>query len=151
MADKKEPTPEKKPTPFAHPGKRVYLLVPSDNKEADIVLKHLEQEIFPQLETLPRVTTQLEVNKFRGGEIVYLAHPVEARLKQPDGTFREGLTVHVGGPADTASAVGEDAEGFPMVNTDEIVKLITPLTKGNPKGRMYQLRLHPEHVKLVNY
>jgi hypothetical protein len=145
-----EPAPA--PEPFSHPGKRVFILVPQDSKERDIVLKFLEDTLFPLCETLPVVTSELKLERFRGEEIVYVAHPIDGvRQKGQDGRFRSVVTVHVSAPADLSAFVSQDAEGFASLSPLACEVAIAPLCKPTREGRCYQLRMSQDNIcKLFN-
>lgn len=143
---------EPKPVTFDHPGKRVFVLVPADSKERDIVLKHLEDELFPQLERLPTVTHDLRLNRFRGDEVVYVAHPMDARVKGADGRFGQGAIVYVSAPVATDGFLSSDGEGFTTLAPESVVAAICTLVRGSREGRCYTLRVSEDFVaKIVNY
>lgn len=152
---KDEKKPEAPPAPepvFSHPGRKVFVLVPSDSLERDIVLKKLESDFFPLVEILPTVTSDLLLGKFRGGEIVYVAHPVDARVKGPDGRFSQGTDVHVSRPVDTSEAVVTDGEGFASLDPQRVVAQLSGLVKPARTGRCYYLNVSEDlRCKVQNY
>lgn len=139
--------------PFSHPDKRVYVLVPADSKERDLVLVYLEAELFPLCAKLPVVTYDLRIGKFRGDEVVYVAHPVDARVKDPvTGRYSAGTEIHVSKPVEMSQFLAEDADGFRTLTPDAVVRALSPLCKTSREGRCYYLRVSEDHIcKVVNY
>lgn len=149
---KKTETPAPAPVTFDHPGRKVWVLVPGDSLERDIVLKKLEGEFFPLVETLPTVTSDLTLEKFRGGEVVYVAHPIDARIKGPDGRFSPGTDVHVSRPVDTSEAVVTDGEGFASLDPQKVISKLSSAVKPARAGRCYYLNVSGDlRCKVQNY
>jgi hypothetical protein len=147
------PAPAPEPTPvFSHPGRKVWVLVPGDQLERDIVLKHLENELFPLVEVLPTVTSDLTLEKFRGGEVIYVAHPIDARVKDAHGRFTAGTTVHVSAPVDTFEAVVQDGEGFSSLDPQRVVGALSRAVKPSRAGRCYYLNVSEDlRCKVQNH
>jgi hypothetical protein len=140
MAKEPTKTETQAPTPFFfHPGRKTFVLVPGDALERDIVLKKLEADYFPLCEILPTVTADLLLGKFRGGEVVYIAHPVDARVKGPDGRFSQGVDVHVSGPVDTSVNIVQDGEGFSSLDPQAVAGQLSGAVKPGRSGRCYYL------------
>jgi hypothetical protein len=140
------------PEPFSHPGRKVFVLVPMDSLERDIVLKHLETEVFPKCETLPTVTSDLLLGKFRGGEVVYVAHPIDVRTKQADGRYAQDVGVHVSKPVDTGECLAQDGDGFSSLDTQAVVGKLSSTVKAQRAGRCYYLNVSEDlRCKVQNY
>lgn len=109
------------PAQFSHPGKKVFVLVPTDDIERRKTTEALNDELFGALEHPPLVIDKLAVGRVSDLNVIYVAHKLKVRGKLPDGKYGLVEKLHVSTPIDCAKFVLPSLDdGMSLVNVPEL-------------------------------
>jgi hypothetical protein len=152
-----EKTPEtKKPTPFDHTGRPVFILLPFDAKDRRVPLEFVES-MLPKLAEEPIVRTELKLGRMQANSVIYVVHPVVERVKEGE-YFQNRDVPFVSEPIEMKHYVmgGVSHDDLPSVNVVALADAITKACKPQQKHRVYRAQLSAEKnpldksVKLLN-
>jgi hypothetical protein len=156
MAEEKKTPAAPKAVQFDHGSKSVYVLIPCDLKERSFCLEALE-EPFARLETPPTVRTEIRLAKLPSEAVLYVCHPVSARVKSSDGYFSNQDTLHVSNPIDIGKFnAAADEDGISLLDIFGLTDAIVKACLTTRAGRVYRAQLSAEKdmsqkvVKLFN-
>lgn len=155
-AEKTQPT----KSIFDHGHKPVFVLVPFDAHERRTCLESLEDE-FSKVERQPRVVTELRAGLLPSDAVVFVCHPYQSRIKNPEtGRYENRDAVHVSNPIMMSqfslSVQSYEGDGLGQVNVFAITDAITAACNNTRNGKVFIGRLSADKelalksIKLFN-
>lgn len=93
------------PKAFNHPNQPVYVLVPTNEKDARACKDALDETYFAFMETPPEVVSELKPLLMRQDSVVYVVHPTRKRRQTKTGRFELMTEPHISTPFDFSTLV----------------------------------------------
>lgn len=134
MADEKKTA----PTPLDHPGRPVFVLVPTDKHEQMPCLT-LVEDLQRKCKDRPLVRTNIVPGRISHDSIIYVCHPVTERQKDAAGYYNDVDVAYLSEPIVLRNfiAAGNGEDVLALVNFPALCEAITAACKVQRSGRVY--------------
>lgn len=127
-----------KSSPLDHPGKPVFVLVPTDKHEQQVCVTLIE-ELQKKCKDRPFVRSSIFPGKISHDSVIYVCHPITERVKDNAGYYNDQDVPYLSEPLVLRNfiAVGNGEDVMSIVNFPALCEAITAACKVQRAGRVY--------------